>query len=39
MKDKKWITKGLKKSSKQNNKLYRRWLSTKNNKDEIKYKK
>ena len=38
MKNKQWITKGLKKSSKQKNKLYKKWLSTKNREDEINYK-
>ena len=38
MKDKQWITKGLKKSSKPKNKLYKKWLSTKNREDEINYK-
>jgi Reverse transcriptase (RNA-dependent DNA polymerase) len=37
-KDKIWITKGLKISSKQKDKLYRKWILTKNNCDEINYK-
>ena len=39
MKDKKWVTPGIKKSSLQKNLLYRRWLKTRNKADEIKYKK
>ena len=39
MKDKKWVTPGIKKSSLQKNMLYRRWLKTRNKADEIKYKK
>jgi len=38
-KDKKWITAGLKASSKRKNLLYRRWLQTKSPSDEAKYKK
>lgn len=38
MKDKPWITKALKKSSKCKNKLYKKWISTKSIEDEIKYK-
>jgi len=37
-KDKSWITKGLRKSSKRKNKLYKIWLKTGNKSDEIKYK-
>ena len=36
-KDKKWVTKGLKKSSKVKNKLYKTFLLTKNPTDEMKY--
>jgi len=38
MKDKKWITSGLKNSSRHKNRLYRKWLQTRKNKDEEKYK-
>jgi hypothetical protein len=37
-KDQKWITSGLKKSSKIKNKLYRKWMKSRNTEDEIKYK-
>jgi len=37
-KDKSWITKGLRISSKRKNKLYKMWLKTGNKLDEIKYK-
>lgn len=37
-KDKKWITPGLKKSSRQKNKLYQRWLKTKRREDADNYK-
>ncbi len=36
--DKEWITKGIKISSSRKNKLYKRWLKTKNDCDLIKYK-
>ena len=36
-KDKKWITSGIKTSSKQKNRLYRKWLVTHKKEDEIKY--
>ena len=39
MKDKQWINKGLKKSSKQKINYTKKWLSTKNREDEINYKK
>jgi hypothetical protein len=38
MKDKKWITKGLKKCSRVKNKLYKEWISTRDAVDELKYK-
>ena len=38
-KDKKWITPALKKSSKQKNKLYRKWITGRKHEDEIAYKK
>ena len=37
-KDKKWMTRGLKKSSKRKNYLYRHWLKSGQNDDKIKYK-
>ena len=37
-KDKPWITSGLKKSSAIKNKLYKQWIKTKKNVDEIRYK-
>ena len=37
-KDKKWITAALKKSSRQKNTLYRKWLQTRSAQDELKYK-
>ena len=36
--DKMWVTAGIKKSSNQKNKLYKKWLSTHNIRDEYKYK-
>jgi len=36
--DKKWITSGLKKSSRTKNKLYKKWLLSKTNESEVKYK-
>jgi hypothetical protein len=36
--DKKWITPALKKSSTVKNKLYKRWLTTRSDEDEFKYK-
>ena len=38
MKDKKWITSGLKNSSRHKNRLYRKWMQTRKNKDGEKYK-
>jgi hypothetical protein len=38
MKDKKWITKSLKKSSRIKNKLYKEWISTRSAVSELKYK-
>ena len=38
-KDKKWITLGLRKSSRHKNKLYKNWIQTKSKEDEIKYNK
>lgn len=37
-KDKLWITKSIKKSSQTKDMLYKKWLGTKNNSDELKYK-
>jgi len=38
VRDKKWVTAGIKTSCKQKDKLYKKWISTKNKCDELSYK-